>query len=979
MRFWAPQRKSTHRIPSAQTTIPRLGVPGQRRRVRSILNPGNNPDRLQLQPRQGPLEDRHEQEADVATVQEAWMPEPQPTPISASDATPIQARSVLHEFERAPGHPLDVPPRDFKELRFGSALDHVRVHADAKAVASTRVPNSRAFTAGSRMVFGKGNDQPGNESGQQHSNRSASRTTDGRPMRPRPADHLSRTPSRRIQRDPLPFPRLESVDETVRRLIAELNEHLDQGRVEEARALVPDIQGYIESDVLAWDYADDAAQAFLRLGMVDAGVGALQAGRAARFGSHGRYAYSLQAVEMLFDAGNRFMQADDHDQAWEAYEAVFNWLENQELSRGALGFGEEPTETVRQWYHRIITALFSIPSRLRAQGNQEEAERYLTSTRDLVIGSEATHRYGEDSARAFIEAGRAEDAFAVLRHAETEFPDSNPLIAYSEGAITFLVGSGEQAVSNQNWDMARQVFIEALRWVDEHSADLGAAFYNLGNERNVVARSVDRIMRGLIAIAIHYQQEAIRAFETNAQDAPQRLQTARAEIERIRRLVPERLNNRVIIAEIEQRSPASDTATYRDAFAPGRELEVTRYGGQEDFEDRLLAIERILDTLTRQTGAIEQFYATDAAIVTQFESRHGHRPDIHSIQDRRLFWELKYAHLLTAGRSRQEALQALIDSIGDYLQAFTFHTQYDIPDTFEHALTTDFPRTAANQALLDCGIFAMRTAYELSLIRDTAQIDFHYVSIPHHVYLGLIDRGNAFGWALSNNRFRVIGSNIATVGIATAVADEFNIIPSDVEAHQIASFSESGLRSEFRDAGRGINLPPNYRSLDAAARRGARRRRRDLSERYTRLVHEVREQTVYLRALLNILRDEYDALPEAPTETFENSAEERILILYRQYVALSRDVDSYIADAVDVLGPRVGQMSSSLSFYFINMDLAMDYAVHRLGREDLAGDDYIREPLYERIERRFGFQYRNVQRDYRGTPPPWEAARWERD
>ncbi len=882
-------------------------------------------------------------------------------------SNPATVSTFVNKAVTTPGQPLNPETRSYMEPKFGHNFGHIKVHTDNMAEKSAKMLHARAFAYGNHVVFGAGEYNPGSKRGDR--------------LIAHELTHVVQQNSLKkdtIQCDPLPRQRAETPDYTIRRLISELNDHLDHGRTDEARALVPQIQRRLDGEPLAMFYADDAATAFFRLGMVDEGAGALEEGRTAHFRNpSSRYYYSMRAVEILFSTGERYLQANEYEQAWQVYQHIVNWLENPVLTRDPDSYFDPPRAEVLQFYPRLVTALFNIPTRMRTAGDQDGAERYFIRIRGLIINSPSTYRYGADAARAFINVGRFEDAFATLRNAEQEFPQTNPLIAYSEGAVLLLCETGEEAVQRQQWAQARQIFSEAMRWVDEHREVFTDTSYNWGNDRNIAQQVVDRIMRGLLAIAIHYQQEAITAFENNDPNAMQHLQAARTEIGSIRQFFHGRLNRAVVIADIEQNPSDRNAGTYRDAFNPTRELRVSLYGGQTELEDRMNSIERILETMTNQTGVIEQFYITDAAVVTAFEAQHNHRPDIHSIQDRRLFWELKYNHLVNSGRNRQEALQELINSIGRYLQAFTFHTEYNIPDTFTHPLTTDFPRTITQQALMDCGIYAMRTAFELSLIRDQAQVDFHFVSIPQHVYLGIIDRNNAFGWALSNNRFRAIRGNITTAGIGTVVASEFNLIPSDVHSRQITSFTERGLRSADRRAGQGVNMPPNFRSLGASARRRARATSRDVSSRHTRLTERIEEQGRILRALLNILRREYNALNGASSQEFNNSTEERIERMYQIYVAISHETESHINEVLRIMGRRSQFISISLAFYFFNMNLIARYLVHVLGRSDLSSNSFIQDPIHERIERTFQFQYRTVRRDYEGTPPPWEIATWE--
>ncbi len=885
-----------------------------------------------------------------------------PSPAITACRTGVLASAGLTEA----GKPLDNATQRRLAPLFGADLSRIRIHDSAQGNKSAALLRARAYASGDHIVFAAHQYRPGFSEGDRLIEHELTHV-----MQQRAGE------TRAIQRQPLPRQEVESVDYTLRRWISELNDHRSQGRIEDAQALVPRIRNYIEIEPLAALHADDAAEAFFRLGLVREGVETLESGREAQIGGYQRYSFSVQAVNVLFEAGDRYAQNNEFEQAFQAYRSLFAWLENSELSQSPFSSSEGPTATVRRFFSRVVSALFVLPGRMRAAGDQNGANRMYTRIRDLIVQSDATHRYGIDTARVLVDAGRMENAFAVLREAERDYPETNPLIAYSEQAVMTLVGFGEQAVSRGQWDAAERMFAEALQWVNNHADVLADGFYNLGNERRITAQAIHRIVRGIGAIVAHFRREATAGFQRNSPDARQRLETMRTRISALRNRFQRSITQPAIIALIEESASGDNTAVYRDAFGAGRELEVETYGGQGDFQDRRASADYVFETFTRQAHVLEQFYVADAAVVAEFERRHNRRPDIHALEDRRVFWEIKYDRLVNGGASRQEALARLIADISEYLQANAFHTRHNIPDTFSHPLTADFPETSLGQALMDCGIFAMRTAYELSLIRNVARVDFYFVSVPHHVYLGVIDRDEGFGWTFSNNQAREIQSDIAARGVGTAVAAEFNLIPSDIRPRQVTAATETGLRSRFRRSGGGLFLPENYRQLSSAARRQAEARARQLSNTYTRLSESIAEQTSRLRSMLSALGSAFSAREDGSSRHFSESAERRILELYEPYRELADQTADYIDTLIEAFGiNRVRTMPLNLALYFFNMDLALRYVVYALGRSDLENDAHIQQPLYERIEQVFGFRYRGIQRDYRGTPPPWQAARW---
>lgn len=79
---------------------------------------------------------------------------PAPSSNNHQPETASQVPPIVHEVLRLPGQPLDAATRDFMEPRFGYDFSQVRVHTDAKAVASARAVDAAAYTVGQQIVLG---------------------------------------------------------------------------------------------------------------------------------------------------------------------------------------------------------------------------------------------------------------------------------------------------------------------------------------------------------------------------------------------------------------------------------------------------------------------------------------------------------------------------------------------------------------------------------------------------------------------------------------------------------------------------------------------------------------------------------------------------------------------------------------------------------------------------------------------------------
>ena len=84
-----------------------------------------------------------------------------------------------------------------------------------------------------------------------------------------------------------------------------------------------------------------------------------------------------------------------------------------------------------------------------------------------------------------------------------------------------------------------------------------------------------------------------------------------------------------------------------------------------------------------------------------------------------------------------EALHEIVDLLFAYLQAFTVHARFtNIYDVGEVGyIDRPFPRALTGQAVHDCGVYALRVAYMLSLVRKELALRFRFVVLPVHVSL----------------------------------------------------------------------------------------------------------------------------------------------------------------------------------------------------------------------------------------------------
>lgn len=111
-----------------------------------------------------------------------------------------------------------------------------------------------------------------------------------------------------------------------------------------------------------------------------------------------------------------------------------------------------------------------------------------------------------------------------------------------------------------------------------------------------------------------------------------------------------------------------------------------------------------------------------------------------------------------------EALQEIVALLFDYLKAFTVHARYtnlyDVGTT--PYFNRPFPRALTGQLVHDCGVYALRAAYTLSLVRKELKLRFYFVRLPAHVSLVIAgEPGTGLPtFVIENNQYRVWESDL---------------------------------------------------------------------------------------------------------------------------------------------------------------------------------------------------------------------------
>jgi len=168
----------------------------------------------------------------------------------------------------------------------------------------------------------------------------------------------------------------------------------------------------------------------------------------------------------------------------------------------------------------------------------------------------------------------------------------------------------------------------------------------------------------------------------------------------------------------------------------GEEMKRT-YGAIADARDKQLKfLERLYGLQTKGGKPTDEAVSNEAAIKAM-----GGRLRLHNTDDWRQFLSAKLKQMRAAGISDGDALDQMLDLVRAYFKAFAVHTPYNIEEGGDNYLTRSFPRALTGKLLHDCGVYALRIAYMLSLVRKELHLDIKFIILPHHI--GLVLTGDA--------------------------------------------------------------------------------------------------------------------------------------------------------------------------------------------------------------------------------------------
>jgi hypothetical protein len=204
--------------------------------------------------------------------------------------------------------------------------------------------------------------------------------------------------------------------------------------------------------------------------------------------------------------------------------------------------------------------------------------------------------------------------------------------------------------------------------------------------------------------------------------------------------------------------------SHEEFFGAGKgpRVKITYYDvQQESGKEKQLSLQRICQIRRAQINLIKELYGLEATEPKAkkegvenkeliVEALGGEEFRLNSIDDWRKFLTAKYDRMVGQQKlSASEAFLRILDLLSRYLLAFTVSTPFNIYDFGENLLTAPLPRALTGQFIHDCGIYALRIVYILSLISERLHLKIRFALFPDHV--GLILTGNDVPTVIAHN------------------------------------------------------------------------------------------------------------------------------------------------------------------------------------------------------------------------------------
>jgi len=645
-----------------------------------------------------------------------------PDPVQ-HDWKATQIPNIIHEVLASPGHPVEAATRAFFEPRFGHNFGHVRVHDDDRADASARSINAQAYTAGSHVVFGAQAFQPESERGRRLIAHEFAHVVQQRGM-----GTGGDTPV--VDRISQPGEFAETEAEAASALALS--------------GLAPQVRGVSEGGVLQRAPANPQpapAKPFYQEAIDALAAERRQIITIVRSQIIPESVPILEKLVALCEAIDRGAASEvktlledflASDTSHLTLTTPSNSLVVEMVSRMVLLGLDAESEKLRRWgverekqvspgfnrgFSREIYTWESIEERLLAQIPETGGAEGLKALDGLLLlfSQLINERFSLNEQEIEKDRKRRAELY------DNYFVQRDQTIAVYAAELVRLM---------------RETFIgiqSAFQLVlDQAVEDLAA-----GRGRAMLDNAKDRLEKRLLPL--------IEPADKSRQTGGVVVETTRSEFE-------------------EGGGVHQDALAKTEAARAKRSIKIQFYDVEQipwlasemssDFSGVFLArrrqialIEEIYGLQKDDKGNLTSETKENAAAMANLGAG-GLR--LHSDDDWRKFVAEKF-DLREATDGREKAIISVIELLEKYMRVFTTHTPYNIADFGDNLLTKTFPRDLAGRLIHDCGVYGLRMAYILSLLRDhpKLRLRFRYVVMPLHV--GLLITGDGLPTFLVNN------------------------------------------------------------------------------------------------------------------------------------------------------------------------------------------------------------------------------------
>ena len=129
------------------------------------------------------------------------------------------------------------------------------------------------------------------------------------------------------------------------------------------------------------------------------------------------------------------------------------------------------------------------------------------------------------------------------------------------------------------------------------------------------------------------------------------------------------------------------------------------------------------------------------------------RINLNNTAERQRAWGVAFQHYKTAGGG--DPLAQLTATIQRYLQAYTFHTGFNVRDAGTSYIDSELPSDLMGRLMRDCGVYALTVAHDLFEVGHAvgAAWRFEIITMVNHATLVLYDPGANTHYVLSNDVF----------------------------------------------------------------------------------------------------------------------------------------------------------------------------------------------------------------------------------